>query len=363
MGHHRKNVLSIFLTTECNLRCRYCYVNKDGCPFPTMIDFNFAKRGILDFFDKYDKRKIRFFGIGEPTVAFPLMKKIREWVHETTDGDCWFELQTNGYFSSSIADWIGKNIDMVWISCDGPPDIQNFYRPTKHGTQSAEIVEKNIRFLASQNLTLGCRATIGAKNIGRQPEMIDYFSGLGVKVIMSDPMFAAVKKEGEEANTLEEINLINYADNFLVARKVAESKDVFYGSIFTVNFDEQTEYFCRACIPYPHLTTDGYVTCCDMASSANDPHMNELIYGKYNPKDDLIIYNEDAIKKIQSRKASNMPHCKECKVLYNCAGACLGEAANEKGSMFGIKPNVCEAIRYLAEKMPLNEGLYPYLHP
>jgi len=364
MAHCRKTQLSIFLTTRCNLRCIYCFGGeKKDCPIPPVIDLNFVRRGILDFFERYTSREIRFFGIGEPTVAFPQMREIRDWVFKLTNGDCKFELQTNGYFSQTIAEWVAKNIDIVWISCDGPSEIQNFYRPTLGNRPTSDIVERNIRFLASQPIILGCRVTIGMKNVKKQHEMIDYFRNLGVRVVMSDPIFMPAKEYKDISIETEEIDLLEYARHFLGARKHAEKQGIFYGSIFTVNFDEKTEYFCRACIPYPHLTTDGFVTCCDMAYTGTDSCMKELVYGKYLPEEDRIEYDEDAIKRIQSRRSSNMPYCQGCEVLYNCAGACLGEAINETGSMFGIKPDVCKAIKFLAKHMPLNLGLYPHLHP
>lgn len=364
MVHCKKTQLSIFLTTKCNLQCIYCFASeKKDHSIPSTINIKFVKRGILDFFKSYKSREIRFFGIGEPTTVFLEMKKIREWVFKITNGNCKFELQTNGYFSQNIGKWIAKNIDIVWISCDGSPEVQNFYRPTLRGQPTSDVVEKNIRSLASSPIVFGCRATIGLKNIGKQKKMIEYFDSLGVKAVMSDPIFAPIKNNKNNFIGTEKIDLLEYAKQFLKARKYAEKKNIFYGSILTVNFDERTEFFCRACIPYPHLTTDGFVTCCDMAYTGNDPNMKELVYGKYISKKNRIIYNKSAINRIQSRKASNMPNCQKCDILYNCAGACLGEAVNETGNMFGIKPEVCQAIKYLARHMPLNNGLYSYLHP
>jgi len=346
------------------LRCAYCYAgDKNRYAIPEVIDLKFAKRGIEDFFQRYKSREVRFFGIGEPTVAFKEMKEIKDWVFERTDGNCRFELQTNGYFSRAIAEWVAENIDIVWISCDGPPDIQNFYRPALGGRPTSDVLENNIRFLVSRSVMVGCRATIGPQNLRRQQEMIRYFSSLGVRVAMSDPIFQPVEGEDELPPELKEVDLLEYAKMFLEARQVAEKLGIFYGSILSVNFDEGTEYFCRACVPYPHLTTDGFVTCCDMVYTGANERMKELVYGRYFPEEDEIQYDEDAIKKIQSRKASNMLSCQKCEVLRNCAGACLGEAVNETGSMFGIKPKVCEAIKFLAQQMPRNKGLYPYLHP
>jgi len=185
-----------------------------------------------------------------------------------------------------------ENIDIAWISCDGSPEIQNYYRPTPAGRPSSDIIEKNIRYLASKPIVLGCRATIGSKNVRKQHEMIDYFSSIGVRVIMSDPMFAPVKEYSEKHIMYELPDLQEYADNFLEAREYAITKNMFYGSILTVNFDEETEYFCRACIPYPHLTIDGYVTACDMAFCGSDIAMQDLVYGHYLNEEDRIEYDQ-----------------------------------------------------------------------
>lgn len=362
MAHCRKTQLSVFLTHRCNLQCIYCYVG-DKERDRSVIDYEFVKIGILDFFQNYDSREIRLFATGEPTLEFDLMRKIRDYAFEQAGEDCRFELQTNGFFSTKIAEWISENIDIVWISCDGPSEIQNYYRPTPAGRPSSDIVEKNIRYLAMKPIVLGCRATIGARNVEKQREMIEYFVHLGVRVIMSDPMFAPVKKYSGQIVECEVSDLREYAEHFLEARRYAIERGVFYGSILTVNFDEETEYFCRSCIPYPHLTIDGYVSACDMAFCGTDSGMKDLIYGRYIPEEGRIEYDQEKIKLIKSRSAQNMPHCQGCPVLKNCAGACLGEALNETGSIFGIKPHVCEVIRYLAKRMPLNQGLYPYLHP
>ena len=91
--------------------------------------------------------------------------------------------------------------------------------------------------------------------------------------------------------------------------------------------------------------------------------MSALIYGEFDKIKNEITYHKDKINIIKSRKGSNMMACAKCEVLKNCAGGCLGEALNEPGSMFGIKPEACKAIKYLAKRMPLNTGQYPYLHP
>ena len=76
-----------------------------------------------------------------------------------------------------------------------------------------------------------------------------------------------------------------------------------------------------------------------------------------------ITYDQSKIAAIHSRKAANLVECQGCEVLYHCAGACFGEGVNETGHLLGVKTDYCEAIRFLARHLPLDKGLYPYLHP
>ena len=109
----------------------------------------------------------------------------------------------------------------------------------------------------------------------------------------------------------------------------------------------------------PHLTVDGYVSCCDMGYS--DDKLSELLYGKYDESKDIIIYNEEKIKNIKARTVDNLKECTDCSIKYYCAGGCIGEAINENGTIYSIKSKNCEAIRYLAEELLLEK--IPALHP
>jgi uncharacterized protein len=364
MAHYRKQCISFFMTTKCNLACSYCYVGKriqDG----QAIDLEFAKQGIRDFFVRSKSRHIRFYGAGEPTLELEKIRAIREFAFELAGDSLKVEIQTNGFFPANVATWLANNMDIIWISLDGPPDIQDMLRPTVGGGKTSEVVERNIAVLLNQRAKplVGVRATITPSNLYRQIEMIEYFCGLGITAVFSDPVFPPVETDSAQVKKLylDENFMMEYAREFLHARKRAKELGVFYGSILTVNFDEKTEYFCRACLPNPHLTTDGFVSCCDMAFLGNA--LPGLIYGRFDPTTGTVIYDQSKITAIRSRKASKLAECQGCEVLYHCAGTCLGEGINETGRLLGVKKDYCEAIRFLSKHMPLGGRLYPYLHP
>lgn len=360
MAHCKKNCISLFLTEDCNLSCKYCYCKSDRKKSKPM-NINFIKCAIDDFYKENRKIYLRFFGDGEPTLQMNIIRETTKYVR-MKDKKSVIELQTNGYFSESICEWLGENMDIIWISCDGPQDIQDYYRPIKSGENSSYIVEKNVKYLTSINeLTVGIRATIGSKNVNRQNELVDYFSSLGVNYIYTDLIFADSENLYFEGNLEEDISVMHYAKQLLKTIKYAEEKNIFYGSFFTMNFDEPSNISCRACLPAPHLTLDGYVSCCDLVYSNQED--TNLIYGKYDMETNSINYDQDKIDFIRSRTVENLPECNDCEIKYNCAGGCIGEALYEKGSIFKIKTQNCEAIRYLAKELGVNKGRYPIFHP
>ena len=367
MAHSDKKMLSIFLTNTCNLDCVYCYAHNDPDNMQIMSK-EFAFWGVEYYYNEYivkhgfDKR-IRFYGPGEPTTQFALMKDIATYAKKIWGEDAQIEIQTNGCFSDTVLDWIEKNADNVWISCDGLPKIQNMNRPFfKTHNPSSPVMEKNIKKLSlSKHCVVGIRSTITKLNVNEQIENIQYFHSLGVKYVWVDTVFPGV---GDDVKKFEYLDMDNFVDRFLEATKYADSLGMEYRTFFTCNFDKCTNMHCRACYPVPHLTTDGYLSACDMALfGAEDNQMKALIYGKWNPETATVEYFYDRLNKIRNRKIENLPHCLKCSANQYCGGYCLGETLNETGSLFGHKAIVCHAIRRLNKELPDSLRKYTYKHP
>ena len=361
MSHSRKEMISFYLTTRCNLDCIYCYTNKNSDAHAQQrLDYEFARVGIDDYYQTGLAHHVRFFGAGEPTLELSLLRKILGYAKEK-DSRTTSELQTNGCFGRDTALWIAENIDIVWISSDGLPEIQNYYRPMKDGSRSSEILMQNIKFLSenSKGMT-GVRTTITNTNVHTQIDMIKYFAGLGIKNFWVDPIFPGIGS----STPFEELHMDTFTEEFLRAVRYAYKNGMTYGSILTCNFDEPGEYACRACLPAPHLTTDGYVSACDMALFGNDAdHMNVFIYGKWDAKTKKIEYDQKKIRLLQSRKLSGIPHCQKCPVGEFCRGYCLGEVVNETRNLFGCKDNICASVRKLFQELSDEEKKYIYSHP
>ena len=60
MSHYNKEMVSFYVTTKCNLDCKYCYTNKEDYP-EQKINLEFAKALLQDYFTTDLKKVIRFF--------------------------------------------------------------------------------------------------------------------------------------------------------------------------------------------------------------------------------------------------------------------------------------------------------------
>src|SRR3989339_806039 len=311
MGFYRKKLITFFINEECNMKCIYCPIHSENSPHkskPKVIDLKFAKKGVddyfsNDFFAPHEKKGIRIFSNGEAMLEFETVKEIVAYAHKKADNDLFVEMQTNGYFGKDKADWIKKNVDLLWISMDGLKEIQNKHRPTIDDNSSFEVLNKNIKNISKSKRTkVGLRATISKYNVDKQIELIDYAIDNKLAAVFADPWGSLAEAEGQP-------DLMHYAKEFLKAWKYARQKSMTYGNEMTVNFDE------------------------------------------YNKKENKIYYNQYHIKKLQSRNVYNLKDCRNCIVLKHCAGGCIGIAMSASFDFYGKHDKYCAVTKYLFKKM------------
>lgn len=370
MGHARKQLLSIYISSICNLRCTYCALSSGRLNIDKedlVIDLPFAYKGIDDFFRDFPSRGVRFYSSGEVTTQMDTFKKITEYIKGKNEPNTYLELQTNGFFSDETSNWIENNMDFVWISFDGLPVYQDKNRPTANGRKTSDVVVNNIKKFSDSNIIdIGIRVTLTPEMLDHQIEIIDYLDKLKIKYISVERAYSSVN---HNLYTEEKTSPEYFAKKFVEAFNYSSNKGIFYNHFNMVNFDEPCRFFCRSCIPYPHLTTDGYVTCCDMAPYGKDKYKDytlpDLVYGKYDYNTNRIIYDEEQIYRIRQKNVDILSKtiCKDCDIVENCVGGCLGQSYNNSGKIVSKCDWDCAVTKYLAQHLPLNKAIYPILHP
>ena len=107
---HRR--IFIFVTTDCNLRCRYCYEHnkRAGTANVEKIKVALVKEfGLVE----YKSIQLSFLG-GEPFIEFNKIKDISEWVWANfPDRQIGIDVSTNGTILNIVPkEW--QQID-IWI--------------------------------------------------------------------------------------------------------------------------------------------------------------------------------------------------------------------------------------------------------
>lgn len=359
--HEGKITFSV--SNKCNIDCSYCYTNKESHKLE-VLDLDFAKVAIDDFFASSNSRRLRFFGSGEPTVRIDRIKEIYNYASkESGTIPIEAEIQTNGVYSKSVSEWLSHKMSIIYFSTDGPYWVQDKIRATSTGKGTAKTVKASIEHTVKIAGAKVCvRTTISKYNLARQRELIDYFRDLGVSNIWTRPIFpppVGVRKGIEDS-----VSMRDYTTHFLDARMYAEQQGVFYGSFLHCNFDDNIDGYCSAVRPSPLLTTDGYVSSCDNVLFGNNiGSFEQFIIGKWIRDKHQIEYYPDRIKALQARVVSNMPGCSSCHVQNHCGGYCPAEILEATGTIYGKKPEVCEATSKLSESIPMNSDAYECRHP
>ncbi|MEN8135813.1 MAG: radical SAM protein [Thermodesulfobacteriota bacterium] len=193
------------ITQECNLRCSYCYISKKN----NVMTLQIAKSiidNIFEYTPNDEKIDIGFFG-GEPLLEFKLIKQIVSLIKNHSlynPTQIELDIVTNGtIFSDEIGRYLADNNITYCLSCDGPTNIQNEFRKFKCGKGSSIEVEKTITQAKKFFPTLLVNAVYQPSTLHLLPQVVQYFSALGISQIYLSPDFSSKWTE-------KEVDLLSY---------------------------------------------------------------------------------------------------------------------------------------------------------
>ena len=119
-------VYTIYLTTECNFQCTYCYEEYTKC---LILDKEMLK-DILDFIIDLESNKdsdafaVNFMG-GEPLLKKELIYQAVNYIKEKCKKKVLYYITTNGsLLNEEMISWMKENDFFVRISIDGNKETQ-----------------------------------------------------------------------------------------------------------------------------------------------------------------------------------------------------------------------------------------------
>lgn len=151
----------LMLTNNCNLKCRYCFVEQhpENMTLQTAIDAieclikNYHKLYELNQPPKNNIISVTFFG-GEPMLRYKeIIVPIIEYIYDNNYQDLFiFSITTNGtLLNKDIIDFLISHKTTIMISCDGVKEAQDYNRPFKNSDKSSyDAIINNLTYLTSQ---------------------------------------------------------------------------------------------------------------------------------------------------------------------------------------------------------------------
>ena len=172
----------IHLTQCCNLRCKYCYENKNE----KEISFKNIQQLIdNEINEKREYVVLTFYG-GEPLLKKDLIYDTINYIKsKKSKTKFYFGMTTNGtLLDEQFIKYIEQNNFLnIAYSFDGLEETQNLNRLTLKGEGTFDIVEKNAKKLLKSHKNVVAMVVVTKNNINKLKENIEYLVEVGFKKI------------------------------------------------------------------------------------------------------------------------------------------------------------------------------------
>lgn len=346
-------LLVLWVTTDCNLRCKYCYAR--GGEKPKYMSWQVAKRA-LDFMISHSKRFTVQFSGGEPLLNIDLIEKVVGYTQELKGLNIRYQVQTNATIIDLKMAMRLKHLNIgIGVSFDGPPDVNDNLRPFFDGKGSTTDTITGLQHLRTVGIRTGLTCVLSADNVKELPRLVELVSYLGnIEGITFDvlrpigrSMNSGVKQADPEsaakyvrAALLKADEIAYYGGKKVKFREVEQIKHLFS----TKKIRRHHCYFDTSQMLV--VTPEGDVYPCP---SLTDP---EFYLGN------IMDQNFDEELATNLRKAKRLipypDRCSTCPVRWICGGPCLAQVYAYRNSSDKINLTACAIkkafIDYVVEK-------------
>jgi len=333
--------ISLSLTTDCNLNCRYCYVeNKDK---PVYMQPEFAIRALKETIKSPIKKiYITFFG-GEPTLNMPVLETSLDYIKSSgIKGK--FHIVTNGVISQKNLDYLVDNRFTFTVSMDGTPEINDVQRPTKSKSTPSKEIIKTINTLVQEGNHFQIRMTITNFNVNHITQAIEYFASLGVKFVHFEPVSIA-KNNFPAKFSIPNADI--YIKNVISALDKAEELGIYVINSAYMNLLTPSKHFCTLTGGERFLfTPDGGVSLCYRVQNPDDA-FKDFIIGKYNSKADKFEIDPLKLRKFANINVNAFKKCENCFAKYICGSGCPYRNFTQTGSFQKVDNWMCDVKKEL----------------
>jgi len=311
----------IELTTDCPLRCRYCYANAgdtpENLPWPiaeaaiNLISNNSRRLG--------KKFSIFFHGRGEPTLNWIVLEQCVNYSRQISENNSrpTIRMATNGVLEMNQLEFITEHFESISLSLDGPQEIHDRNRKFLNGNGSFEHAFRTGQYFLKKRFPFGIKAVVTSDDVDELNARIaffqEYFPGVSVG-------FEPVNEFGrcKESGTFKPD--INKFISF-----ISKVMDISPEGTFSYSGILRPEHirlkFCGALRPTFGVHVDGRVVACVGVPLGNE-YADAFCYGAFDFKSNNFVFESQKIEKLRHLLVDQFGKCDGCFAKWNCAGDC-----------------------------------------
>ncbi len=314
--------LTLYLHNECNLSCTYCYAgreNRRGVHLAPDAIATAAELVATSCRAKGLPLTVAFHGGGEPTLFQAEVAHALTLVADTAQrhGLAQFRyVATNGVISEKKARWLAAHFDLVGLSCDGPPEIQDQQRPTRYNRPTSPILERTADIFHQLGHAFHVRATITSATFVRQEEIAEYICA---RLRPEEIHFEPVYQGGRATSHTETDRAGEFVEHFLTARELARRHGI---AMTYAGARPGTIHgpYCNIFRQVVNLVPPGAATACFKTVDMREADQESVTIGTLRHRQFEI--DGVQVTRLQQAFGSLPDGCAACFNRYHCARGC-----------------------------------------
>ena len=323
--------IQILTNLDCNLRCTYCYENKDrgANNFESMR--NFINARYKENIPQNADRDVVIDFIGGETLMYPLMldrlcgfTHCLHYMHHNNKGNLTFNISTNGTLieRQDVKDFLlkWKNHLSLGFSIDGTKEIHDDCRIDTQGKGSYDRAVAGYEW-AKKNLCshrIGVKATYCHKTIDRYAEGVINLIKLGFTNIAANVIFEETWTKEESPAIASQLNAVT---DYLFENGLEEKVHLFQINHedldmrhYKAESGRKDQNHCGTCTHMLCLGFDNKLYGCNRFCTMKNP----IPIGDLTDST-IKITNKQFIKEVSEQYLLWPRECKECPYETQCA--------------------------------------------